>query len=30
MTQAAVSELDERVPGRRWAVRLDVLTGDVG
>lgn len=23
MTQAAVSELDERVPGRRWTVRLD-------
>ncbi|MFF1561838.1 hypothetical protein [Streptomyces sp. NPDC058279] len=23
MTQAVVSELDERVPGRRWTVRLD-------
>lgn len=23
MTQDAVSELDERVPGRRWTVRLD-------
>ncbi|MEU7021053.1 hypothetical protein ABZ990_10420 [Streptomyces sp. NPDC046203] len=23
MTQAAMSELDERVPGRRWTVRLD-------
>ncbi|MFF1561023.1 hypothetical protein [Streptomyces sp. NPDC058279] len=23
MTQAGVSELDERVPGRRWTVRLD-------
>ncbi|GAA2485929.1 hypothetical protein GCM10010393_16290 [Streptomyces gobitricini] len=23
MTQAAVSELDDRVPGRRWTVRLD-------
>jgi hypothetical protein len=23
MTQAAVGELDERVPGRRWTVRLD-------
>ncbi|RPK56099.1 hypothetical protein [Streptomyces sp. ADI95-17] len=23
MTQTAVSELDERVPGRRWTVRLD-------
>lgn len=23
MTQAAASELDERVPGRRWTVRLD-------
>ncbi|GKQ34736.1 hypothetical protein [Streptomyces sp. A012304] len=25
MTQAAVSELDERVPGRRWTVRLDAV-----
>ncbi|MEW2623605.1 hypothetical protein [Streptomyces sp. NPDC048106] len=26
MTQAAVSELDERVPGRRWTVRLDAAS----
>ncbi|GGZ90026.1 hypothetical protein ACFOOM_08595 [Streptomyces echinoruber] len=25
MTQVAVSELDERVPGRRWTVRLDAV-----
>ncbi|MFJ8210492.1 hypothetical protein [Streptomyces sp. NPDC096033] len=25
MTQPAVSELDERVPGRRWTVRLDAV-----
>jgi hypothetical protein len=25
MTQATVSELDERVPGRRWTVRLDAV-----
>ncbi|MFE7467088.1 hypothetical protein ACFU6R_23725 [Streptomyces sp. NPDC057499] len=25
MTQAVVSELDERVPGRRWTVRLDAV-----
>jgi len=26
MKQAAVSELDERVPGRRWTVRLDAAS----
>ncbi|MGY4967475.1 hypothetical protein [Streptomyces sp. 900105245] len=26
MTQATVSELDERVPGRRWTVRLDAAS----